>query len=61
MYFRKMGVEFIMTEIISKEIKNRGICIIDNHKGKTRKYYTILVSNLTEEDAKKYIKIKGMI
>jgi hypothetical protein len=56
-----MGVELIMTEIITKEINNRGYCIIDNHKGKTGKYYTILVSNLTEEEAQNYIKIKGVI
>ncbi len=61
MYLGKMGVEFIMTEIITKEINNRGYCIIDNHKGKTGKYYTILVSNLTEEEAQKYMNIKGMI
>jgi hypothetical protein len=60
-HFYKIGVEPIMTEIITKKIKNRGYCIIDNHKGKSEKYYTVLVSNLTEEGAQKYMKIKGMI
>jgi len=49
-----------MTEIIIKEVNNRGVCIVDNHRGKTGKQYTILVSGLTIEQANNYMKIKGI-
>ena len=55
----KMGVEF-MTELIIKEVKNKGVCIVDNHTGKTGKSYTRLVSNLTPEAAEKYMIMKGI-
>lgn len=50
-----------MTEIIIQAIKNKGICVVDNHRGKTGKQYTILVSNLTQEEAYNYMYIKGVL
>ena len=59
MYIRKDGVEFIMTEIIVKEIKNKGLCAIDNHNHKHGKTYSILFSG-TQTQINNYLTEKGI-
>jgi hypothetical protein len=49
-----------MTEIIIKEIENKGFCAIDNHNVKNGKEFTIIFRNYSRFVVEQYLIEKGI-
>jgi hypothetical protein len=49
-----------MTEIIIKEIVNKGFCAIDNHNMKSGKEFTIIFHDCFRSTVEKYLIEKGI-
>jgi hypothetical protein len=49
-----------MTEIIIKEITNKGFCAIDNHNVKSGKEFTIIFRDCSRSIVEQYLIEKGI-